>query len=657
MSGWRNEIRDYTDAAIANQLTESDSRAAQPTWIRQPLRPHQQTLLAAARRLEQLAHLDVVNLQDPRLITSYGVLADRVGAGKSLVALSLVRDEPVRRSHIHMKESGGACIVGTREFGPIQEYKPEWNDLGDIELFASMFGDRRTQFCTRTALVIVPHNVVAQWEDYIQTQTTLRAYVIRRTKDWDRPQADLYKQIFQSDLVLVSNTMLSKFIRNFTLQPYGSAFYRIVWSRVFIDEADSITCALRPHEISARFFWFISASWLNMLYPDGLYGYTFAGLPDDVRALLGDGHIPGIQGSHNIVSHTLSRERLPAFTRLVLRNTDAWIETSLARPVIVHETIVCKAPATLGLLESFITPAAMEALHAGDVVGAMTALGLKARSKESLLEGVTASLRADLVQAEKTLAFKGDSAYATAAAKRAAIERATAKVSEIRARLATLETRVREAATEASCPICYEAPRCLTLTPCCRHAFCLSCICECVKAKPVCPMCRASITNIRDLHVLGEEANDNEPHTSETVPTKGAALLRLLSESTADQRFLVFSAHEASFKGLRDMLTERGVRCELLQGTAARVERIRKQFRDGVVRVLCMNARHVGAGLNLEAATHIVLYHRMNTELERQVIGRAVRFERAAELRVLHLVHEQETALNGMHNAEVIMHV
>jgi len=147
------------------------------------------------------------------------------------------------------------------------------------------------------------------------------------------------------------------------------------------------------------------------------------------------------------------------------------------------------------------------------------------------------------------------------------------------------------------------------------------------------------------------------PTAALELPTKGAALLKLLAESTAEQRFLVFSAHEASFRGLREMLAARGIRCEMLFGTAARVERLRKQFRDGTVRVLCMNARHVGAGINLEAATHVVLYHRMNVELERQVIGRAVRFERAAELRVVHLVHESETALNGDTGSEVIVHM
>ena len=175
-------------------------------------------------------------------------------------------------------------------------------------------------------------------------------------------------------------------------------------------------------------------------------------------------------------------------------------------------------------------------------------------------------------------------------------------------------------------------------------------------------MCRAGIPSIKQLLVIGdggpeEEDNKEAEKDAATLPTKGAALLQLLTSSTADQRFLIFSAHEASFKGLREVLAARDIRCEMLQGSSARVERLRKQFRDGSIRVLCMNARHVGAGINLEAATHVILYHRMNMELERQVIGRAVRFERAAELRVVHLTHEEETAYNGASSSEVIMHV
>jgi hypothetical protein len=425
-------------------------------------------------------------------------------------------------------------------------------------------------------------------------------------------------------------------------------------------------CSLRPDDITARFKWFITGSWLNMMFPTGIYSSTVQHLGDELRALLGDGDLKGCTTSrHGIVLSALSDSRNPRFTAMILRNSDAWINVSLMRPVITHDTIMCLPPANLQLLKDFISPAAMEALHAGDMAGAMTVLGLKAASHESLVDRVSASLRGEVIQAEKILAFKRDMEYSSAAAKDDGIKRAEAKVARLREQLEALEARVAAASTTV-CPICYDTQRTATLTPCCRQGFCLSCLCECIAMKPACPLCRVPIRSVSELMVIGEAAEESGVESDSTeeggapkLQTKGAALLRLLSAAAEnpEQRFLVFSAHEASFKGLRELLSARGIRCELLSGTAARVERLRKSFRAGEVRVLCMNARHVGAGINLEAATHVVLYHRMNAELEKQVIGRAVRFERAAELRVIHLAHDSETAFNGGSSSEVIVHV
>jgi hypothetical protein len=396
-----------------------------------------------------------------------------------------------------------------------------------------------------------------------------------------------------------------------------------------------------------------------MMFPRGLYEYTIKQMDPAVRAALGEGHVAGLSSHMNIVAGTISDSRDPRFTALILRNRDAWIDASLARPVIHHETVMCRAPANLGILRDYVTPAALEALHAGDTAGALTAMGLKASSKESVAAALTASLRGELAQAEKLLAFKREMEYSSPAAKKEALVKAEAKVARAREQLTSLENRIAGAANGDLCPICYDTPRTTTLTPCCRQAFCLSCICECLASKPACPLCRVAIASPKQLAVIGADGEEEGAGEAveELLPTKGAALLNLLGASKPDERYLVFSAHEASFKGLRELLAARDIRCEVLQGTAARVDRLRRQFRDGTVRVLCMNARHVGAGLNLESATHVVLYHRMNVELERQVIGRAVRFERTGELRVIHLTHEQETTFNGAHHSEVIMHV
>jgi hypothetical protein len=656
MNNWREEVREYVVAALNNQLTETSPQADQPTWIRTPLRPHQLSLLAAARGLEAKAALPSgASLETPQLLTRYGVLADRVGAGKSLVALSLVRDPPVRQTAFTCKEGGVARIIGVRHMPDAQEWR--WSDISDGRaLVQQMFGSRGSRFHSRTSLFVVPHNVVQQWESYVKDQTALNVHFIRKSKDCSDPR--FFASVFESDAVIVSCTMMRKFVNAF--YDVGIRFSDIVWSRLFLDEADTLTFPFRAGDVNARFMWFITGSWTNMLFPGGLWAHTVGTLPDDVRQRLGDGTINGVGHRLNIVSSSVADSRDVRFTSLILRNSDAWIDASLARPHVVHETVLCKPPANLSILRDFVSPAAMEALHAGDTAGALSALGLKAASKESLVDRVTASLRGDLIQAEKILAFKQSIEYSSAAAKVHAVEKAEANVAGIKAKLADLEARVAAATGATLCPICYDTPRTTTLTPCCRQAFCLSCLCECVKAKPACPMCRSPITNIRELLVVGEgsaETSVTAVEEENTPPTKGAALLKLLETSTEDQRFLVFSAHEASFKGLRDLLGARGIQCELLQGSAARVESLRKRFREGKVRVLCMNARHVGAGINLEAATHVILYHRMNAEIEKQVIGRAVRFERATELRVVHLVHDAETAMNGAQGSEIIVHV
>ena len=650
------ETNKYIMAAIESQMTENSPQAVQPASIKTALRPHQLSLLAAAKGLEAKASIRHVDLQTPQLLTRYGVLADRVGSGKSLVALSLVREPPVEHAQFTLKEGGSARILGLKHMPAVQDFRAEWADLSGAALTKALLPNNSSKFHTKASLFIVPHNVIQQWESYIKEQTTLNACVIKRTKDCDHERAGFLADALRAELVVVSCTMLRKFIS--AIAAIGIPFSSLVWSRMFVDEADTLAFTLRPHEVAARFMWFITGSWLNMLFPTGLYMHTIQGLPSHIRALIGDGGIAGVGSRMNVVAWSLADTRDGQFATLILRNSDVWIDTSLQRPAIIHDTIMCKAPANLGVLRDFISPAAMEALHAGDTEGALAALGLKAASKETLAERVTESLRGDLVQAEKILAFKRDIEYSTAISKAAAIEKAEAKVARLRTQLVTLETRLASLSQEL-CPICYDTPRTTTLTPCCRQAFCLSCLCECITGKPACPMCRADIQSVKQLLVIGD-ADPNQEDEKEVgggLPAKGAALLQLIANSSADQRFLVFSAHEASFKGLREVLASRDIRCEMLQGSSARVERLRSQFRDGSIRVLCMNARHVGAGINLEAATHVVLYHRMNMELERQVIGRAVRFERATELRVIHLTHEEETAYNGASSSEVIVHV
>ena len=94
MMSWRDTLQRFIGKAISNQLTADSAQAEQPACIKTALRPHQLTLLAAARRLEQNAHVPTLTVGQKIVTSRYGVLADRVGSGKSLVALSLIGDPP-----------------------------------------------------------------------------------------------------------------------------------------------------------------------------------------------------------------------------------------------------------------------------------------------------------------------------------------------------------------------------------------------------------------------------------------------------------------------------------------------------------------------------------------------------------------------------------
>jgi len=83
----------------------------------------------------------------------------------------------------------------------------------------------------------------------------------------------------------------------------------------------------------------------------------------------------------------------------------------------------------------------------------------------------------------------------------------------------------------------------------------------------------------------------------------------------------------------------------MVNGTSARIQKIIREFGEGQHQVLCLNARHFGAGLNIECATHVILFHRMAEEIEKQIIGRAYRFGRQNNLDVIHLLHANETGV------------
>ena len=65
-------------------------------------------------------------------------------------------------------------------------------------------------------------------------------------------------------------------------------------------------------------------------------------------------------------------------------------------------------------------------------------------------------------------------------------------------------------------------------------------------------------------------------------------------------------------------------------------------YKEGDTTILLADSSMYGCGLNLENTTDIILIHKINPELEKQVIGRAQRPGRNGILRIHRLLHPNE---------------
>jgi len=299
------------------------------------------------------------------------------------------------------------------------------------------------------------------------------------------------------------------------------------------------------------------------------------------------------------------------------------------------------------VLESFISAEMMEKLHAGDVSGALESLGMTSFTESQISEAVTASLKKDLDNAKKTYVFKKSIEYSTESLKVKALEACEQKIASIESRITAIQERITQA-KEQTCPICYCEIETPAVTPCCQQLFCFPCLCESLKRVATCPLCRERLTDIKDIRVLGV------PSTSATAtPATQVTNARMNKKDTFIQfmkqnptaKVLMFSAYDASFNQLETSMDNENIRYATLNGSQARVAKLLREFKAGVYNTLLLNARNMGAGLNIESATHVVLFHRMSSELESQIIGRANRLGRTSPLEVVYLVHENEASV------------
>jgi len=91
---------------------------------------------------------------------------------------------------------------------------------------------------------------------------------------------------------------------------------------------------------------------------------------------------------------------------------------------------------------------------------------------------------------------------------------------------------------------------------------------------------------------------------------------------------------------------------ELDDGNEENINISINEYVNGNVNVLLLNSNLFGCGLNLQCTTDILFLHKTETDLEKQIIGRAQRIGRKNKLNIWYIMHENESIITSKKNKD-----
>lgn len=613
-----------------NACNEESPLVAQPDGIKAMLRSHQLAVINKMSVLEQQLRLGL-DISGEKLYSRFGILGDAVGSGKSLMVLGHIAN---------LKKA------------PIESSYAALNQYSSENIFSLMVKEYR-DISNCPALLVVPHTLYRQWQGYIENQTNLTCNYVKTKKSFS--VKDFHKKLVQSDIVMISNSLLGEFL--LFLED------RIWFSRTYFDEADTMYISSRQPMPPTSFVWFITASWPNLMFENSriwLSHNTVSSITaspqfetfdpvfkkEMLTALVSNrGYFDRYVSRSPLYFSTFFRVEHPYRTNLVIKCTDSFISQSITLPPLFSQIIECEPPVAQRIVGSAISTNIQSMLNAGDIQGALSQLGCPSDSAMNIVEAVTANRTKELERLRKTYEFKSSMDYATPQAKEQALKHLEEKITSLNQQISTIRERIENYAKEI-CPVCYDEPQEPLVTPCCSRIFCAACILMSLGRIKGCPMCRAEIQPNLLVNVSAKPQKKTKKEEVKMGPPKKIDALMNLIKTHPNDKFLVFSRYENPFRSMYEKLQELNVKVETVKGNKDVINSVMTKFEKGDVRVLLLNAQHAGSGLNITSATYVILWHAMTSEEEKQILGRAYRMGREKPLHFVKLLHPDENRAN-----------
>jgi hypothetical protein len=589
-----------------NELGPNDPRADQPSQSDSNclvhLKPHQLTLLQRCYDFER--EKIALNSNNDFVETRVGIIGDKMGAGKSYVILSLVNDKRnnEKNKHYKMQAFGNNKVVVYVQEKPIN-----------------------------VSILVIPHILCDQWNEYINSYSSDFKYIMITNLKSMEPFRKNVNLIEAYNLVVISANMHNS-LANLLL------IHKIKVTRIIYDEIDSMNLP-NTLEIPTYFSWFVTASYGNLLYPQGFRTV-------DSRAMCYVYHATGLKNTGYVrtLFNDLVHMKRDFLNMIVCKNQDSYVNEAFTLPMPLIHIIHCKEPSMLSILNGLVERNVMECLNAGDVRSAIDLIDTRQRHSEGgIINILINKYRTDLQNFNVQLQNVNLMNYNNLSDKTLRITRLNERIDDLNRKIESISERIT---STLMCPVCFDDIENKSITPC-GHSFCFKCIHVWINLNSSCPLCKSKLTArdvlISDVILPSDtETNNIQTHDSNT---KIQNLMLILEKRQPNSKFLIFSSYDNTFQQIAARLTnESSINFSYLKGNKNHIKQKLIKYRESNLDVLLVNSSNYGSGLNLENTTDIIMFHKCDSEIEKQVIGRAQRSGRTGQLNIWYLVHDNEVS-------------
>ncbi len=461
---------------------------------------------------------------------------------------------------------------------------------------------KETFAAIQTTLIVTSLSIFHQWESELKRVSSLKDSYKMVLKRADCVDLDQYRVVICT--VNVYNELANRY--------EGVVFKRFVY-----DEMDS---AYIPNMASlrARHYWFFSATFAEVLTT-----ILRSRKVHFMKQLFANIITDGTYDKHTLL------QAITVISPEKLRN---------AHPVPdKYETIyyTAKKAPVLQFLSGQMDETVREMLESGNVAGAVKHLGGK-DSDQDIAHLLKQRAQRKLEEAEeKVEKYHREEKKELETEWKGRLNEARKDLREIGERIGQIE--------KEPCIVCSNEMKPIILYPCCQNITCGACAAGWKQKDNTCPFCRHDNPDI--VIPRGEcKVNENVQHAVETLGDKFGQLLDIC---TKGKKVLIFASHDNCFKPIVQALKEAGVSCSTLMGHVSQRTKCLNAYTQGETKVLILNSRENGAGLNLQNTTDIILWHLMPIPIVKQNIGRALRYGLDHPLKVHKFYTQNEESYQG----------